>query len=246
MLTSKCKQLILLKKYSAFALALSATAVLFGCDKSSVVAPAKDNPNATSQVANAPELNAESFSSKGLTLVEGKGKDYIKLAKPQPVKIAGKSEVLEFFWYGCGHCYAVEPVVKAWKKTLPTSIQFTRYPAQWNATMQVHQRMSLAVQALNKSEELDAKIFHAIQEQGKSLATEEAITELMVQNGVDKAEWEKTFKGFDVNANLITANALMKAYEIEGVPAFIVNGKYLVQGTSPRTFQVINKLLESK
>lgn len=68
-------------------------------------------PNTTTSAVAQPTFNAESFSTNGLTIVEGT--DYIKLAKPQPVAVAGKSEVIEFFWYGCGHCYTIEPAVKA-------------------------------------------------------------------------------------------------------------------------------------
>lgn len=223
--------------------ALSASTLLFACSKSDIVtqpAPAKNTTASTSAPA-APTFTAESFSTKGLTITEGK--DYTKLSSPQPPK-DGKKEVQEFFWYGCGHCYKLEPAVQAWKKSLPSDVRFVRYHAQWSAGMQAHQRIAMTLQALGKSDELDDKVFAAIQDQGRALTNDDKISEFMVENGVDKAAWDKAFKSFDVNANIVTADALFKNYQLDGVPALIVNGKYVVKGDTADALKVVNKLLE--
>ena len=233
------------KGYKAYlsvtVLSVFAVLSLSACDKAVVTQPTKP---ANAAVAPAQTFTAESFSTKDLTITEGPGKDYMKLANPQPVAVAGKAEVAEFFWYGCGHCYAVEPAVEAWKKTIPSNVNFVRYHAQWNAAMQSHQRMAATVQALGKSDALDLKIFQAIQEQGKSLTSEENISAFMVQNGVDKAAWDNAYKSFEVNAAIIKGDALFKTYQLDGVPKFIVNGKYVVSGDNVKTLRVVNKLLE--
>jgi thiol:disulfide interchange protein DsbA len=41
------------------------------------------------------------------------GQQYVRLSQPQPVLVPGKIEVIEFFWYGCPHCYAFEPQLEA-------------------------------------------------------------------------------------------------------------------------------------
>lgn len=222
--------------------ALSASTLLFACSKADIVTqPTPANAVTTTQAATAPTFTAESFSPNGLTLTEGK--DYTKLANPQPPK-DGKKEVQEFFWYGCPHCYKIEPAVQAWKKTLPPDVRFVRYHAQWNAAMQSHQRIAMALQALGKSGELDDKVFAAIQDQGRALTAEDKISEFMTENGVDKTAWDKAFKSFEVNANIVTADALFKNYQLDGVPALIVNGKYVVKGDSAQALRVVNKLLE--
>ena len=219
---------------------------LGACQKADIITqPDAPKNTATTTTATAqPTFNAESFSTNGLTIVEGK--DFVRVANPQPVAVAGKSEVVEFFWYGCGHCYAIEPAVHAWKKTLPANVNFVRYHAQWNAAMQTQQRMAMTVQALGKSDELDLKIFSAIQEQGKGLSNDDAVSAFMAQNGVDKAAWDTAYRSFDVNASIVTADALFKAYQLYCLPKFIVNGKYVVSGDSAQTLKVVNKLLEQK
>ena len=219
---------------------------LSACQKTDIITqpPPAQQTQSTTATATPPTFNAESFSTQGLTITEGK--DFVRVATPQPIAEAGKAEVIEFFWYGCPHCFAIEPAVEAWKKTLPSNVRFIRYHAQWNAAMQTQQRMAMAVQALGKSDELDLKIFSAIQEQGKGLSTDEAVSAFMVQNGVDKATWDTAYRSFDVNAAIVTADALFKTYQLDGVPKFIVNGKYVVSGDSAQTLKVINKLLEQK
>lgn len=188
-------------------------------------------------------LSAKDFDPAGISvLVEGK--DYTKVAEPQPVQIAGKSEVIEFFWYGCPHCYKAETAVKAWQQSKAKDVNFTRLPAQWAPAMVQHQKLALSLQTLNKSDEIDPKVFKAIQEEGRGLDNAEKISAFMVDNGIDKSTWEQTFNSFNTNTEVAKADALFKAYKLDGVPAFVVNGKYLVKGTNARSLQVVNKLIE--
>ena len=173
------------------------------------------------------------------------GKDYAVLDTRAPVDTpADKVEVIEFFWYGCPHCYKVEPAVKAWLPTKAKDANFIRLPAQWAPAMVQHQKMALSLQALKKSDAIEPKVFQAIQEQGRGLDSADKITAFMVENGIDESTWEQTFNSFNINTEVAKADALFKAYGLQGVPAFIVNGKYLVQGTSARSLQVVNKLIE--
>ena len=50
------------------------------------------------------------------------------LNPPQPTEGGGKIEVIEFFWYGCPHCYSLEPAVNEWAKGLPKDVVFRRCP----------------------------------------------------------------------------------------------------------------------
>ena len=156
----------------------------------------------------------------------------------------GMPEVIEFFWYGCPHCYKAETAVKAWQQSKAKNVNFIRLPAQWAPAMVQHQKMALSLQALNKSDAIEPKVFKAIQEQGRGLDSAEKITAFMVENGIDESTWEQTFNGFSINTEVAKADALFKAYKLDGVPAFVVNGKYLVKGTNARSLQVVNKLIE--
>lgn len=188
-------------------------------------------------------LTAKDFDPAGIASL-AEGKDYTKIAEPQPVQIAGKPEVIEFFWYGCPHCYKAETAVQTWRQSKAKDVNFIRLPAQWAPAMVQHQKLALSLQALNKSDEIEPKVFKAIQEQKRPLDSEASIEAFMVENGIDKTIWAQTFNGFSTNAEVSKADALFRAYKLNGVPAFVVNGKYLVQGTNARSLQVVNKLIE--
>lgn len=59
------------------------------------------------------------------------GKEYALLPQAQPADAKGKVEVIEFFWFGCPHCYEFEPTLKSWVKTLPADVAFRRVPADF-------------------------------------------------------------------------------------------------------------------
>ena len=50
------------------------------------------------------------------------GKDYVVINPPVATPANGKIEVVEFFWYGCPHCNAFEPMLEAWAKKLSADV----------------------------------------------------------------------------------------------------------------------------
>ena len=110
--------------------------------------------------------------------------------------------------------------------------------------MDEHQKIYYTLNALKKNDEIDSKVFSALNVDGLGLAKPELISEFMVKNGIDKAAWDSAYCSFAVNTEVAKANALFKAYGLQGVPNFIVNGKYVVGGETARTLQIVNKLLE--
>jgi protein dithiol oxidoreductase (disulfide-forming) len=168
----------LLKK-STLALTLSAALLLSACEKTvqSVVTPAAPVAAQTSAAQTAPAPT--NFDTAGFNIVEGK--DYIRLQNPQPVQTAGQSEVLEFFWYGCSHCNTVDPAVQAWKKTIPASVKFIRIHPSWGAHMEVHQKTFYTLQALNKNDAMDEKVFNALHSQQLALNTPESVSDFMAK-----------------------------------------------------------------
>lgn len=225
-------------------------ALLISISIIAIAACGKDSTNAVANTAQAdsPAKNTngvnytpEMFKTDGLTLVAGQ--DYKLIANPQPVA-AGTSEVTELFWYGCPHCLRLEPAVKAWQKNLPADVKFTRYHVSFGGQVEVHQKMYFALKALNKNEELDQKVFDALAFNPQAFNDAAAAKAFGTSNGIDAAAWDKAYSGFDANANIATVKGMVENFGIEGVPAIVVNGKYLVGGETVRTLQVVNKLIE--
>jgi thiol:disulfide interchange protein DsbA len=162
----------------------------------------------------------------GETYIEGENYDLIT----PPVRTADpdKVEVVEFFWYGCGHCYNFEPMIGAWKKTLPEDVEFRGSPAMWNKPMELHARAYYTAEVLGVLEEMNLVLFQAMNVDGKRLTSEAEIQELFVANGVEAEDFAKAFKSFGVSSQVNQASARARAAQITGTPAIMVNGKYHV------------------
>ena len=156
------------------------------------------------------------------------GQHYVRLGSPIPVSLpAGKSiEVVEFFWYGCPHCFAFEPVLDNWVKKLPADVSFRRVPAGFTAAYQLHQKVFYALEEIGQLDALHSKIFNAIHVQNKRLNSESEVAAYLVTLGVDEAKFSAAMKSFGVNTKLNRAKQLSEGYKIDGVPALGVQGRF--------------------
>jgi thiol:disulfide interchange protein DsbA len=164
------------------------------------------------------------------------GADYTQLGKPVPTDApAGKVEVIEFFWYNCPHCNAFESTLAAWVKTLPKDVAFRRVPIAFNEDFVPQQRLFYALEAMGLVDKLHARVFAAIHEEKQKLTTGEAIINWMVRQGVDKLKFSEQFNSFSANTKASRARQTQDAYQIEGVPALGVAGRYWTDGAMAKS-----------
>jgi thiol:disulfide interchange protein DsbA len=164
------------------------------------------------------------------------GTHYTRLAQPAPVSVpAGKVEVVEFFSYGCPHCYALEPSIQAWLKTLPPQAVFRRVPVGFNALYENYQKIFYALEAMGQLEAVHPKVFAAIHQQRMRLDKEADLVAFMNANGVDGAKFAELFKSFSVQSKARQASQLAKAYGIDAVPTIGVQGRYVTSGAQAGT-----------
>lgn len=171
-----------------------------------------------------------------------------KLLKPAvPTNVApGKVEVVEVFWYACGHCYLLEPKIEAWeRKGKPANVEVVRMPAVWNELLKTHARLFYTIEVLGRPE-LNAEAFREINVRGNRLDTPEKIEAFFTSRGVSKADFQKTFSGFAVESKLARAADLNKRYRIASTPTVVINGKYVTDvgmaGGEDKLFELINTL----
>ena len=168
------------------------------------------------------------------------GIDYREVTPPQPVESGSKIEVLEFFWYGCPHCYAFEPSLNAWTKKLPSDVVFRRVHAQFTPQWVQHAKLFYTLDALGEVERLHRKCFDTIHGERRELLKDADMLEWAAQNGVDKAKFSDAFKSFGVAGKLQRAKQVVANYKIDGVPTLAVNGKFI---TSPSIASGMEKSL---
>lgn len=178
------------------------------------------------------------------------GKDYdiinpaLRTAEPE------KIEAVEFFWYGCGHCYNFEPVLAKWKTTLGDDVTFRGIPAMWGGAMEQHAKAYYAARVLGVAEKMDQAMFQALNVDRKQLRSDDEIAELFVQNGVAEEDFFKAYNSFGVSSQVRQANATARAAKITGTPAMMVNGKYLIgprkAGSTTNMLKIADFLIEKE
>ena len=163
------------------------------------------------------------------------GKNYKPIVPAQPTSVAGgKVEVVEIFWFGCPHCYALEPYLANWQKSSkPAFVELVRIPVTWQAPHKSHARFFYTLQALGHEQDLFAKAFEGVQKNGDLLLGDDDASSAAKQakwaasQGIDADEFMRTYNSFGVNASLQRAEQLTRRYGVTGVPDFVVNGKYV-------------------
>lgn len=178
------------------------------------------------------------------------GTHYDVISPPVRALDKDKIEVAEFFWYGCSHCYSFEPMLEAWKKTLPKDVSFRGVPAVWAEKMELHAKAYYTAEALGVLDTMHPVIFRAMNVDGKQLTSQAEIAALFTANGVSEEDFNKAFNSFGVSSQVRQGIALGKAAKITGTPALIVNGKYHVGGRKAggqaQMLEIVNFLIEKE
>lgn len=208
-------------------------------------------------------LNRREFQSIGLAVVAGaglsawssaraqgapvEGTNFVRLAQPIPMPNTGKVNVYEFFWYGCPHCFALEPFVEQWLEKLPPDVNFHRVPAAFSPQYEFHQKVFYALEAMGQLPNVHRKLFNAIHLEHKRMATEAEVTAFVAGLGVDGAKFGDTLKSFAVMGKARQARQLADAYGVDGVPTIGVQGRWRTSagmaGSNERTFAVVDYLV---
>lgn len=171
------------------------------------------------------------------------GVDYTLVKNPEPIS-GNVIVVREFFWYGCPHCYALEPHTARWAKTKPNDVAFFRTPAVMRADWEPAARAFYAAQAMQQEERLHGALFEAIHKNNTRLVTEADYTNWYVSQGLDRATFRDHYHSFAVNTKVNRSKEGAKRYGLMGTPAVVVHGKYVISGANENAPEIINHLIE--
>jgi protein dithiol oxidoreductase (disulfide-forming) len=192
------------------------------------------------------------LTAAGVARAQGapkEGTHYVRLQTPAAVTLPAdkKIEVVEFFWYGCPHCYAFEPTLEAWVKKLPADVSFRQVPVGFMAAHQQHQRLFYALEEMGVLATMHRRVFAAIHQQNRRLGNEADIVAFANANGVDGAKLAESMKGFGVSTKATRARQLTDAYKIDGVPALGIHGRFYtaasLAGSHERAVAVADHLI---
>jgi thiol:disulfide interchange protein DsbA len=179
-------------------------------------------------IANAAPLAASAPLQKGV--------HYDLIDPAQPTEVAGKIEVIEFFSYACPHCYHLEPFINPWVKKLPKDVNFYRVPlagGQWAPTA----KLFYTFDALGIEDKMHSDVFAAIHTDKSISGMDEAeMSGWAVKKGLDEKKFNDIYKSFGIQSKTQRAIQLASSHKVTGVPAIVVDGRYLVLSKTIESF----------
>jgi thiol:disulfide interchange protein DsbA len=201
-----------------------------------------------------------SVLSKGLVLLTGllaigtviaadpvEGTDYKRLSKPLAVETGKQIEVAEFFWYRCPHCNQLEPGLKAWARKLPADTKLRAVPAVFNEKWLPGAKIFYTLQEMGMLDKLHGRVFDAYHKEGLNLNEDAQLMDWVKRQGLNESEFKSAYRSFSVQTKAMKGASAARAAGLEGVPALVVDGKYLTSVsmtlTEERLFEVLDALI---
>jgi len=166
---------------------------------------------------------------------------YFALSKAQPTVTGKKIEVRELFWYGCPHCYRMEPLIEKWLTEKPANAEFVRMPAVLRDSWAFHARVYYTFKELNLVDKLHRPFFDSIHKERKRIRDDKQLADFTVAHGIDRQAVLDAFNSFSVDSNTRRARLMTENYEANGVPTIVVGGKYRTSAASAGSY---GKLIE--
>tara|TARA_B100000900_G_scaffold386169_1_gene376420 strand:+ start:471 stop:1082 length:612 start_codon:yes stop_codon:yes gene_type:complete len=156
--------------------------------------------------------------------------------------------IYEFFWYGCPHCFNLEPTMDRVEAELDDDTKIMKIPVALRESWVVHAKLYYALEQMGKIDEMHNLIFEEIHIENNRLVTEEQIKSFLVEHDIDTAKFLEKFNSFGTEARIKKSSNLARKYQIDSVPTIIVNGRYLTSGSYVSSYDelysVINLLVE--
>lgn len=160
------------------------------------------------------------------------GKDYSLLNPAQPTGTK-KIEVLEFFFYGCSHCFHLHPLLSAWEKTMPKDVELTFVPTIFRDSWEPMANTFYALESMGQQQQLHDALYRAWNEENLALTDADNIADFVAKHGVDRAKFTAAYNSFSMQSKVTRAKQMIRSYGINGTPTLVVDGKYVIEGLQP-------------
>lgn len=176
------------------------------------------------------------------------GREYVLLDPPQPVVTGARIEILEVFYYGCPICYEFQPHFSRWLFKAPAYVALRRVPALSSENWEPFAKLFYSLDILGELQRLHWPVYDNYHFDGIKLNDEKVMLQWVARNGLDPQKFEGVYRSDEVRKRLEQSRAIMKAYDIRGVPSIVVDGKYLTSarmaGGTRQLAQVVDELVK--
>lgn len=195
--------------------------------------------NTQGQQAAAGEAPAVTLSEAG---------NYLVIDPPLATRSGDKVEVLEFFWFGCPHCFAFEPSISQWNKTKPDYTTFIREAPPLNPSWLPHSKAFYAARALGVEHQITEPLFNAIHVNNQAMRSSEAIGAFVAELGINRSEFLEAMESDAVDDMIRQSIVLAQNAGLTGVPMVVIGGKYstntTLAGSHEGIIEVVNQMAE--
>ena len=156
--------------------------------------------------------------------------------------------IYEFFWYGCPHCYNLEPTMDRIEADIENDTKVVKLPVALRDSWIPHAKLYYALKQMDKIDQVHNLIFEEIHLEDNRLNTEQQMIDFLGKHGIDTDKFMEKYNSFGTEARIKKASNLAKKYQIDSVPTIIVNGKFLTSGSYVSSYDelysVVNLLVE--
>ena len=170
------------------------------------------------------------------------------LEPPRAVAAGARVEVIEFFYYGCPVCYEAQPHLARWLAKRGAAVSLRRVPAAFTESSESFARTFYALEALNQIPRLHWPLYDTHHFDGKALNEEKNVVAWVTANGVDRQRFVELWHSEGIKAQVEAAKKALDTYGIKGVPAFVIDGKYMTSarlaGSVPHMMETVEYLVE--
>ena len=156
--------------------------------------------------------------------------------------------IYEFFWYGCPHCYNLEPTMDRIEADLEKDTKVVKLPVALRDSWIPHAKLYYALKQMDKIDQVHNLIFEEIHIEDNRLNTEQQMIDFLGKHGIDTDQFIEKYNSFGTEARIKKASNLAKKYQINSVPTIIINGRFLTSGSYVSSYDelysVVNLLVE--
>jgi thiol:disulfide interchange protein DsbA len=158
---------------------------------------------------------------------------------------ADKIEVIQFFYYGCPHCFDQQPLIEDWLAAKPADVEFRLVPALRDEKWVPLTKAYFALEALGAAKRLHRPIYDVINFDGAQLTEEDKLIAWVARNGVDREKFLEVYNSDAVKAQVEAARKATQDYGIKATPTLVVAGKYAITsglaGSHYEAIRVLNQ-----
>ena len=169
--------------------------------------------------------------------------DYLVIAE-QPAESAGKIEVIDFFWYGCPGCNAVQPALEAWIKRKPSDVVLRRIPAIRHDAWVPHARIYYTLEALGEIERLHQDVYRGYHVEQLHMSKPDVMEQWAARHGIPRDRWAAAYGSAETDGKLEQAKEATRRYKVPATPSLVVDGRYLTSGGMAQSAEEMISILE--